>query len=115
MLLQQIHEAIQEVTPHHFLVKMGEIYRVAKHNYNQIELTDEVAVNRVTRMWVNNGRIHSSVDTQQQNVKMSDGFEVMSPRDALSIYQLQRGAMKHLAADAGESPNYIRQINDIDS
>lgn len=117
MRLQQIAEQIQEVTPHHYLVKLGDIYRVMQHNYNGVELSDEVLVSKVTRMSRGSisGRVISHVAPSKTMVKMSDGYEPTSAQSAYEIYQLQHGAMKHLAADAGESPNYIRQINDIDS
>lgn len=117
MRLQQIAEQIQEVTPHHYLVKLGDIYRVMQHNYNGVELSDEVLVSKVTRMSRGSvsGRVISHVSPSKTMVKMSDGYEPASAQSAYEIYQLQHGVMKHLAADASESPNYIRQINDIDS
>lgn len=115
MRLQQIAEKIQHVTEHHFVMKMGDIFKVAQENYNKVTVTDEVRVRKVTRMWVQSGRIHCSIDPQIQTIRLSDGYEVVSSRDAYEVYQLQHGVMKSLAADAGESPNYIRQIHDIDS
>lgn len=115
MKLQQVAEQIQEATPNHYMVKQGDIFKVATHNYNNIHLTDEVEVRRVTRMWMQAGRIYSKVEPSITIVKQSDGYDVVSAGEALDIYQLQRGVMRSLANDASESPNYIRQINDIDS
>ena len=117
MRLQQLAEQIQEVTPHHYLVKMGDIYRVMQHNFDGVGLSDEVLVSKVVKMAhgsVSN-RIVSHTEPKRLLVKMSDGYKPMSAQAAYEIYQLKRGSMKQLAADAGESPNYIRQINNIDS
>lgn len=115
MLLQHIFERIQEVTPHHYISRVGDIFRVYQHNFNGVTLTDNVRVQPVIRMWSNKGRIASAVSPKVIDLKLSDGCEVMTAAQAYEIYQLQRGAMKKLAGDAAESPNYIRQVNDIDS
>lgn len=117
MRLQQIVEQIQEVTPHHYLVKMGDIFQVLQHNFNGVGLSDEVLVSKVVKMArgsVSN-RIISHTDSKRALVKMSDGYKPMSAQAAYEIYQLKCGSMKQLAIDAGESPNYIRQLNNIDS
>lgn len=117
MRLQQIAEQIQEVTPHHYLVKLGDIYRVMQHNFNGVELSDEVTVSKITHMSISpvNGQVISRISPSKRLIRMSDGYEPTSARAAYEIYQLLRGAMKPLAADASGSPNYIRQINNIDS
>lgn len=115
MRLQQIAERVQEVTQHHYVSKLGDMYKVAQHNYNSVELTDEVVVRKVTRMWRQNERVLCTTDPQDRTIKLSDGYTVMTPNEAYEIYQLQRGAMKSLAGDATESPNYIRQLYNIDA
>lgn len=115
MRLHQILERVQEVTPHHYVAKFGNIFRVYKHNYDGVSLSDAVQVQPVKRMWVRGNAINSAVDSSVVTIRLSDGYSVLNASQALEIYQLQRGAMKSLAADAGESPNYIRQVSNIDS
>lgn len=117
MLLAEINNQIQEVTPHHYVMKQGNIYKVMKHNYNGMTLTDDIIVCKVVKMSRGSvsGRIVSQTDPKQLVVRQSDGYIPTSASAAYEVYQLQHGVMKKLAPDAADSPNYIRQIAGIDS
>ena len=117
MLLAEINNQIREVTPHHYVVRQGDIYKVMQHNYDGVALTDKMVVSKVTRMSRGSasGRIISHIDPSRLVVKQSDGYMPISAQSAYEIYQLQHGVMKKLALDAAESPNYIRQITGIES
>ena len=117
MLLAEINNQIQEVTPHHYVVKQGDIYKVMQHNYDGVALTDKMVVCKVTKMSSGSvsGRIISHTDPSRLVVKQSDGYVPTSAQSAYEIYRLQHGEMKKLATDAAGSPNYIRQITGVDS
>lgn len=115
MKLSDLIKETQEVSPFLFVTKNGNLFKVYRSNNNGGDRDDAIQVQSVTRMWTLRGQPRCAVDPVVATVKLSDGYEVLSASEAYDMYQLQHGFAKRLAAGASESPNYIRQINNIDS
>lgn len=115
MRLSELIKETQEVSPFLYIAKNSTLFKVYRSNYNGTGLSDAVQCQQVKRMWTFKGEPRCSVDPDVITVKLSSGYDVLSPHQAYDIYQLTHGFAKGLAGDASESPNFIRQINDIDS